>query len=79
MVLGTWSYSKKYKRVGKQIRQHVCKAFLPSAFLVIKRLFKEILRLDEIQGNCDEDKMEKFIEKLLNLRVMLRAFNLLWT
>ena len=59
------------------MRQHVCKAFLPSAFLVIKRLFKEILRLDEIQGNCDEDKMEKFIEKLLNLRVMLRAFNLL--
>ena len=61
----------------KQIKQHICEAFSPSTCLVIKRLFKEILKLDEIQGNCDEDKMEKFIEKLLNLRVMLRAFNLL--
>ena len=64
---------------GKQIKWHAREAFSPSTFLVNKILFKEILKLDEIQGKCDEDKMEKFIEKLLNLGVMLKIFNLLWT
>ena len=61
---------KSIKELGSKSNDMYAEAFSPSTFMVITRLFpsKEVLKLKKIPGDCDEEKMEKFIEKIAEFR-----------
>ena len=61
---------KSIKELGSKLNDMYAEDFSPSTFMVITRLFpsKEVLKLKKIPGDCDEEKMEKFIEKIAEFR-----------